>query len=90
MDDRTVGTAQAKLMRAALLFEGVTISDLWWAYFLDGGEVQELEIDAFLHQSLHLPSSCRDHLARTVNVLIPEARIPYSRYFGPVNDAAEN
>lgn len=90
MDDRTVGTAQAKLMRAALFLERVTISDLWWAYFLDGSEVQELEVDAFLHQALHLASSCRDLLARTVNTLIPDARIPDSQYFGPVNDAAEN
>lgn len=89
MDDRTVGRAQARLMRTTLLLAGVSVGELWWKYFSCGGEVSELEVDAFLHHALYLPPRQRDRLAQAVNVLVVDASIPNSWDFGPVDDQSE-
>lgn len=78
MDDRAIARTQARLMRTAISNTGQSVRVLWEVYVHLGGEVAELEVDAYLHHALHLPSQHRDTLVRATNQLVPRARIPYS------------
>jgi hypothetical protein len=78
MDDRTIAKAQARLMRTAMSNDGWSVRELWEAYVHLGGEIPELEIDAYLHHALHLPPQHRDTLVQAANRLVPRAHIPYS------------
>ena len=55
MDDRTIARTQARLIRTALTSTGLGARDLWLRYVHLGGEVGELELDAYLHHSMLLP-----------------------------------
>ena len=57
--------------------------DLWLRYVHLGGEVGELELDAYLHHALYLPPRHRDGLARAANQLVPGHRVPCSRDLRP-------
>ncbi len=83
MDDRAIARAQARLIRAALANAGLAVHDLWQTYELLGGQVAELEIDAYLHHALYLPPRHRDSLARAVNLVTPGSSVPYSRDLRP-------
>jgi hypothetical protein len=78
MDDRVIAKLQARLMRTAISNAGLSVRALWQVYVHLGGEIAELEIDAYLHPALHLPPQHRDTLVRATNQLVPRARIPYS------------
>ena len=78
MDDRAIARAQARLMRAATANAGLGVEDLWQAYVQLGGEVGQLEVEAYLHHALYLAPRHRDTLVRAANQLVPRARIPYS------------
>ena len=83
MDDRTIARTQARLIRTALTSTGLGARDLWLRYVHLGGEVGELELDAYLHHALYLPPRHRDSLARAANQLGPGHRVPCSRDLRP-------
>jgi hypothetical protein len=79
MDDDAAGREQAHLVRQALEAAGTDLSRLWMHYFSIGGDVGEMEVDAFLHHSLTLPALQRDLLAHATDELLDHqgpARVP--------------
>lgn len=83
MDDRMIALTQARMVRTAIVDAGLGVHDLWREYFRLGGEIDELEIDAYLYDALYLAPRHWDKLARAANYLVPGARIPYSRDLRP-------
>ena len=80
MDDE-VGSEQARGLCLALEAAGIGVGALWLHYFRLGGQVGEVEIDAYLHHALGLPLFERDLLAHAANELMdhgPGLRAPYS------------
>ncbi|MCM3687316.1 hypothetical protein [Kocuria rosea] len=81
MDDDEVGREQARGLARALDAADLAVGALWLHYFRLGGEVQEVEIDAYLHHALRLPRLERDLLAHAANELVDHGsgtRAPYS------------
>lgn len=70
VDDAAVGRRQARLLRRAIGHHGSTAHDVWLDYSRGGGTVGELEVDAYLHESLHLPPVERDLLVQAANALL--------------------
>ena len=57
---------QARLLHHTIVGVGISVHHLWWHYFSLGGNAGPLEVDAYLHQALHLPrldSQLLDHAA---------------------------
>ncbi|MUN62106.1 hypothetical protein GMA12_02925 [Kocuria sediminis] len=69
MHDDTAAAVQARLARRAAEQAGLATDQLWWQYFELGGEVGALEIEAYLHECLQLPSGHRDLITCAVNEL---------------------
>ena len=67
-----VGAEQARLLEWVLECAGIARHELWWHYFSIGGQAGEYELDAYLHQALHLPCLQRDLLAQAANELIDD------------------
>ncbi|MEX5258272.1 hypothetical protein [Kocuria arenosa] len=81
MDDDGVGSEQARGLCLALDAAGIGVGALWLHCFRLGGQVGEVEIDAYLHHALDLPRWERDLLARGANELIDHGvggHAPYS------------
>lgn len=81
MDDDGVGSEQAQGLRRVLEASGFGVGALWLHYFRLGGQVGEVEIDAYLHHALGLPRFERDlvaHAANELNGYRPGSRAPYS------------
>lgn len=81
MHDDAVGREQARLLREAMRRTGIDLGQLWLHYFSLGGDVGEVEVEAYLHHSLKLPPFQRDLLAHAANELIdrtPPPQAPYS------------
>jgi stage II sporulation SpoE-like protein len=77
---------QRRLLSSALERSGLSLEQLWMRYFALGGDVGEMEVEAYLNGLMELPSLQRDVLALTVNERLDEltsTRVPYSR---PVRD----
>lgn len=58
---------QAHRLHHLMTQAGLTVSQVWWHYFSLGGNTGVLEIDAYLHQALHLSRLDRellDHAAQ--------------------------
>jgi hypothetical protein len=70
VDDAAVGCRQARLLRRALGHHGSTAHELWLDYSCRGGVIGEFEVDAYLHESLHLPPAERDLLVQAANALL--------------------
>ena len=83
MDDRTIARTQARMIRTVLASAGLEVCHLWLRYALLGGELGELELDAYLHHALYLPPRHRDGLARATNQLTPAGHVPCSRDLRP-------
>jgi hypothetical protein len=68
--------------RAALLKAGLPVEDLWVGYFGLGGNLSQLEIDAYLNGLCDVPTLDRDLLAAAANEILEEAssgmRVPSS------------
>ncbi|GEO97108.1 hypothetical protein [Kocuria turfanensis] len=47
---------QARRLYHTMDQAGLSVSQLWWHYFSLGGDTDEFEIEAYLHQALHLSS----------------------------------
>jgi len=81
MDDDEVGQEQARGLCRALAAAGIEVGTLWLHCFRMGGNVGELEVDAYLHHALGLPRFERDLLAHAANELMdhgPGHHAPYS------------
>lgn len=64
MDDVAVSQWQARQLRRALRYHGSTAGDVWMDYARRGSSDGVLEVDAYLHESLHLFPAERDLLVR--------------------------
>jgi hypothetical protein len=73
---------QRSALRSAVRTAELTLEQLWTRYFALGGDVDLVEIDAFLSGLLQLPGLQRDLLAHAVNERLEELygrqRVPYS------------
>jgi hypothetical protein len=69
-------------MGSAVRYAGLTLEQLWTRYFALGGDVDLVEVDAFLAGVMQLPQLQRDMLAHAVNErldeLLGQRRVPYS------------
>ncbi|MEX5258535.1 hypothetical protein [Kocuria arenosa] len=82
MDDTTAGSTQARLLTEAMDQEHLTLQALWSGYRGQGGTVEQFEIEAYLHQCLHLPAFQRDILIHAANHLLEahhQPLLPYTR-----------
>lgn len=61
---------QARVLQRTLAEAGISVSQLWWHYFSIGGDVGELEVEAYLHQAIHLPRAQRWLLDHTAHELL--------------------
>ena len=81
MHDDGVGREQALGLCRVLDAAVIGVGPLWLHCFRLGGQVGEVEIDAYLHHALGLPRLERDLLARAANELIDHGvggHAPYS------------
>lgn len=79
MDD--IGHRQANLLRRTMQQAGLELGEVWMHYFRFGGDVGEMEVEAYLNHAFALPKLQRDMLAHAVNELIenlPVMRAPYT------------
>ncbi|GEO96682.1 hypothetical protein [Kocuria turfanensis] len=74
-DDVTLNRIQARSLRRTLAGTGLTPHRLWLRYLDHGGIVGDLELEAYLHEILHLPAVERDRLMLTATTLL-DARCP--------------
>jgi hypothetical protein len=74
--------AKLKALRVALARSGLTNEELWQRYFALGGDAGPIEMEAYLHGLMDLPSLQRDMLAHAVNERLDEVawagRAPYT------------
>ncbi|RSM63502.1 serine/threonine-protein phosphatase [Amycolatopsis sp. WAC 01376] len=73
---------QRRIVAACFARTGLTVEQLWLRYFALGGDVSEVELDAFLQGVLPLPRIQRDMVTHAVNERLDELsgvrRAPYS------------
>ena len=89
MEDESAGREQARLLRRAVEHAALGLQEVWMHYFSIGGNVGEMEVEAFLHHALPLPSLERDMLAHAVNELIDHRPVLYAPYSFDLADAQE-
>ncbi|EMD27863.1 PP2C family protein-serine/threonine phosphatase [Amycolatopsis azurea] len=74
---------QRRIVAACFARTGLTLEQLWLRYFALGGDVSELELEAFLQGLVPLPRIQRDMVAHAVNERLEEVsgvrQAPYSR-----------
>lgn len=63
---------QARLLHDTLVGAGVSVPQLWWHYFSLGGNARQLEVDAYVHQALHLPAPDRLLLDQAAEELLTD------------------
>ncbi|MFK0249934.1 PP2C family protein-serine/threonine phosphatase [Amycolatopsis azurea] len=77
---------QRRIVAACFARTGLTLEQLWLRYFALGGDVSELELEAFLQGLVPLPRIQRDMVAHAVNERLEEVsgvrQAPYSRETG--------
>lgn len=61
---------------------GISVGELWLHYLSTGGDIDEYEVDAYLHGLMPLPALERDMISQAVNEMIDDIahgpRAPYS------------
>lgn len=61
---------------------GISVGELWLHYLSTGGNIDEYEVDAYLHGLMPLPAFERDMISQSVNEMIDDIthgpRAPYS------------
>lgn len=90
MDEDTLGREQARLLRRAMEHAGLELHEVWMHYFSIGGDVGELELEAYLHHSLTLPGIQRDTLAHAVNEIIDHGPVLHAPYTYELSDPVQN
>ncbi|MHC5560819.1 GAF domain-containing protein [Kocuria sp. U4B] len=78
--ETAVGQAQARRLGATMVAADITRAELWLHHYSIGGEVSELEVDAYLHHALTLPRLQRDLLAHAANEILDETAPPRAPY----------
>lgn len=63
---------QARLLHRTITEADIAVGQLWWRYFSLGAHAGQLEVDAYLHQALHLPRLQRQLLDQTARELSPD------------------
>ena len=86
MDEEALGREQARLLRRAIDHADLRLNEVWMHYFSLGGNVGQLEVEAYLHHALPLPPLERDVLAHAVNELIDRRRVLYAPYVSDLAD----
>lgn len=71
---------QARLLRRAIDHAGLSLPEVWFYYFSLGGNVGQLEVEAYLNHALPLPGLERDVLAHAVNEMIDHRPALYAPY----------
>ncbi|GAB7191710.1 hypothetical protein NUM3379_24180 [Kineococcus sp. NUM-3379] len=78
---------QRKSLQTALQHSGLTLEQLWLAYFTLGGVAGLVEVEAHLQGLVELPAGQGDMLAHALNEHLDEVlldlRVPYSRVLRP-------
>ncbi|MFC3452415.1 PP2C family protein-serine/threonine phosphatase [Amycolatopsis speibonae] len=73
---------QRRIVAACFARTGLTLEQLWLRYFALGGDVSELELEAFMQGLIPLPRIQRDMVAHAINERLEEVsgarRAPYS------------
>ena len=80
-DHDEVGAEQARLLLEVIGRAGIAVKQLWFHYFTLGGNAGEIEVEAYLHDCLDLPTFQRDLLDHAANELLdrqPPLRAPYT------------
>lgn len=70
----TRAAQQAGVLHHIIARAGISVFQLWWHYFSLGGDAGALEVEAYLHQALHLPRAQRrllDHAAHELLTSYP-------------------
>ncbi|WP_181035143.1 BLUF domain-containing protein [Arthrobacter sp. B0490] len=77
-DDQTQHALTLNVMRRI----SVSVEELWVHYLSMGGDVDEYEVDAYLHGLMRLPAADRDMLSQSVNEMLDDIsrgpRAPFS------------
>lgn len=68
----TLAAQQARLLHHTLVRAGISEHQLWWHYFSLGGNAGQLEVEAYVHQALHLPRFERHLLDHAAEELLPD------------------
>ena len=64
MSTMEIAVQHARVLRRYLDQHHLDVHRLWWSAFQLGGNVGETEIDAYVHECLHLPPAVRGLLVR--------------------------
>lgn len=89
MDEEALAREQARLLCRAIDHAGLNLSEVWFHYFGLGGNVGQLEVEAYLHHALPLPGLERDILAHAVNELIDHRPVFYAPYTSDLDSAQD-
>jgi hypothetical protein len=79
-DDEATVHEQARCLRVTMVAADIDRAQLWLYYFGIGGDVSELELDAYLHHALTLPRLQRDLLAQAANEILADLAPPKAPY----------
>lgn len=71
-----LAAGQARSLHQTIAAAGISVHQLWWRHFRLGGNAHQLEVDAYLHQALHLPRYERELLDRAAHELLHEQPLP--------------
>lgn len=63
---------QARTLQQTMTRAGISQTQLWWHYYGLSGDADELALDAYLHQALHLPRMDRLKLDLTLRELLAD------------------
>jgi hypothetical protein len=67
---------QQESARVAFMLANSGIWETWLAYFGAGGDLDEWDVDAYLHGVLQLPALDRDLLAIALNERLADLELP--------------
>jgi hypothetical protein len=76
-------TQQAQLLHRTITEADITGGQLWWRYFSLDAHADQLEVDAYLHQALHLPRLQRQLLDQADWELTPDQPSNHSPRWQP-------
>ena len=86
MEGDGLAREQARLLRRAIDHAGLSLAEVWFYYFSLGGNVGQLEVEAYLNHVMPLPGLERDVLAHAVNELIDHRPVLYAPYTCDLGD----
>ncbi|WP_087874214.1 hypothetical protein [Arthrobacter globiformis] len=75
------GFQQQQSAQAAYLLSGLDLLDAWLAYYGTGGQLSEMDIDAYLHGLWLLPVLQRDLIASALNEYLSTHDLPELAFY---------